>query len=106
MSKLEKLSFAMFVAAIAAVQAPLVVAWVSLAVVALLSVPIALFCSISGWEFPHTGLHALWAGTKWLLFFASLSGAINGVVCVMRGKDNWLLAMTLTQDEQGDGWMK
>ena len=91
----------LFVAGAASVQAPMICLFAGGVVFALFCLPAMLFFHLMGWEISNEFWPYFWVVVGWVLLLVSIVSATNAVFCVFRGRDNWLLALGLTQDEKG-----
>jgi ascorbate-specific PTS system EIIC-type component UlaA len=93
----DRLGMALFASLVAAIQLPLAAALVGFFVTAFASGPIMGLWYLAGWHGPRDWT-TIWHVIGWLLLALSFTGAINATVCSLRGRDNWLFALSLTQD--------
>ncbi len=104
LSRLERVGFAIFASVVASFQTPFIVLAVALlpsCAIVFVGIPL---CWLMNWHLPDSAefWEAFWRGIGWLLMSASLIAGINAAICVFRGKDNWLFALSLTQDRIGE----
>lgn len=95
----ERIGAAIFSALFASFLAPVGLLVFGTILCSFISLPVMGLWYLTGWTQPSA---AFWSTTLhavgWTLFGVSFVCATNAVMCCLRGRDNALFAMSLTQD--------